>query len=148
MAKPNYHRSFDDIERSDLVPGVTARPMWGEKIMMSIIEISPNAIVPEHAHPHEQAGMVIYGEFEFTIGGVAKTIKQGDAYIIPGNVPHALVNGPGLSVALDLFSPPREGYQKAEAKLEDKFIVKKGAKKPAVKKPAAGKKTTTRRAKN
>jgi len=144
MPKPTYHRSFDDIKRSDLVPGVTARPMWGERIMMSVIEIGPNAVVPEHAHPHEQAGTVLYGEFEFTIGGVAKKIKTGDAYIIPGNVPHSLVNGPGLSVALDIFSPPREGYQKAEAKLEDKYIIEKGAKKPAAKK-ATAKKAATRR---
>ena len=124
-----YHRSFDDIKRSSLVPGVTARPMWGEKIMMSMIEIAPKAVVPEHAHPHEQAGVVLYGEFDFTIGGVKKRLKQGDAYIIPGNTPHSLVCGEGMAVALDIFSPPREGYQKAEAKLEKKFIVEKKGKK-------------------
>ena len=125
----DYHHSFDNIQRSDLVPGVKARVMWGEKIMMSVIEIGPNSVVPEHAHPHEQAGIVLYGEFDFTIGGVTKRLKTGDAYIIPGNVPHSVQGTDGPSAALDIFSPPREGYQKGEAKLERKYMIGKDSEK-------------------
>jgi quercetin dioxygenase-like cupin family protein len=84
--------------------------MWGEKIMMSVVEIAANAVLPPHRHPHEQAGMVLEGEFDFTIGGETTTVKQGDFYIIPGDVEHSLVANDKPSLALDIFSPPREDY--------------------------------------
>jgi len=106
-----YFYDPSEVKRRELAPGVTLRTMWGDKIMMSIVEIAPNAVVPNHTHPHEQAGTVIQGEFEFTIGGETKRLRQGDAYIIPGGVEHSLVGSDGWSMALDIFSPPREDYK-------------------------------------
>ena len=83
-----YTYNPDDINRRELAPGVFLRTMWGEKIMMSLVEISPNSEVPMHEHPHEQAGMVLEGEFDFTIGGVTTRVKKGDTYVIPGGVEH------------------------------------------------------------
>ena len=42
------------IKRIELVDGITLRPMWGDKVMMSVVEISPNAVLPKHVHPQEQ----------------------------------------------------------------------------------------------
>lgn len=105
-----YTRDPNEVERRELAPGVTLRTMWGDKIMMSMVEIAPNAEVPMHSHPHEQAGMVLQGEFDFTIGGETTRMRQGDVYIIPGGVEHGLVANDGWSMALDIFSPPREDY--------------------------------------
>ena len=99
------------MNRRELAPGVNLRTMWGEKIMMSLVEIAPNSQVPMHAHPHEQAGMVLEEEFDFTIGGETTRMKQGDFYIIPGGVEHGLVSLDGWSSALDIFSPPPEEYK-------------------------------------
>jgi quercetin dioxygenase-like cupin family protein len=106
-----YFYDPSEQQRREMAPGVSLRTMWGEKIMMSLVEIAPNAVVPTHSHPHEQAGMVIQGEFEFTIGGETKLLKQGDAYVIPGGVEHGVVGSQGWSLALDIFSPPREDYK-------------------------------------
>ena len=106
-----YYFDPSEVKRRELVPGVTLRPMWGEKVMMSLVEISPASEVPNHTHPHEQAGIVLQGEFEFTIGGETKRMKQGDAYVIPGGVEHGLVGSDGWALALDIFSPPREEYK-------------------------------------
>jgi quercetin dioxygenase-like cupin family protein len=107
----SYFFDPSEVNRRELAPGVTLRTMWGEKIMMSLIEIGPAAIVPNHTHPHEQAGMALQGEFELTIGGETRRLKQGDAYVIPGGVEHSLVGSDGWSLALDIFSPPREEYK-------------------------------------
>ena len=64
-----YFINPSEVERRELAPGITLRIMWGENIMMSMVEIAPNSEVPMHSHPHEQAGMVLQGEFDFTIGG-------------------------------------------------------------------------------
>ena len=105
-----YTYDPNEVTRRELAPGVTLRTMWGEKIMMSMVEIAPNSEVPMHSHPHEQAGMVLQGEFDFTIGGETTRMRQGDMYIIPGGVEHGLVGNDGWSMALDIFSPPREDY--------------------------------------
>ena len=105
-----YFYDPNDVKRRELAPGVNLRTMWGEKIMISVVEIAPNSDVPMHSHPHEQAGMVLQGEFDFTIGGETRRVKQGDVYIIPGGVEHGLTASEGWSLALDLFSPPREDY--------------------------------------
>jgi quercetin dioxygenase-like cupin family protein len=99
------------IERRELAPGLSLLTMWGDKIMMSLVEIGPRAVLPEHSHPHEQAGLVLQGEFDFTIGGETKRVKQGEAYVIPGDIPHSLVESDGWSLVLDIFSPPREVYK-------------------------------------
>lgn len=102
--------SFESAKRRELAPGVFLRTLWGEKIMMSLVEIDANAAVPMHEHPHEQAGMVLEGEFDFTIGGATTRLKKGDTYIIPGGVPHSVQANGAPSAALDIFSPPREDY--------------------------------------
>jgi quercetin dioxygenase-like cupin family protein len=94
-----------------LFPGVTITPIWGDEIMMSFVQFEwAGATVPEHSHPHEQAGMGLEGEFELVIDGEARIIRQGDCYVIPGHVPHSArsVNGPAR--ALDIFHPVREEY--------------------------------------
>lgn len=100
-----------EIQRRELAPGVMLRTLWGDKIMMSLVEIEPGGVVPNHSHPHEQAGLVLQGEFDFTIGGETKRLRQGDAYVIPGGVEHSLVGSDGWSLALDIFNPPREEYK-------------------------------------
>ena len=95
-----------------LVPGTTAGLAWGEKIMLSLVEIGPGSVVPMHTHPHEQAGIVVEGEFDFIIGGEKRRVKPGDMYIIPGGVQHSAIGLERKAVVLDVFSPPREDYQK------------------------------------
>ena len=48
---------FYDLERigsKELVPGVMLQAIWGEKVMLSRVDIAPGAEVPLHDHPHEQ----------------------------------------------------------------------------------------------
>ena len=106
-----YFYDPSEIERREMAPGVGLRTMWGEKIMMSLVEIAPSSVVPAHSHPHEQAGLVLQGEFDFTIGGETRRVKQGDAYVIPGGVEHGLTASDEWALALDIFSPPREDYK-------------------------------------
>ena len=99
-----YYPDPSAVRRKAVFPGVTLRPIWGEKIMMSLVEIGPNREVPNHAHPHEQAGMVLQGSLRFTIGGETRLLRQGDVYIIPGGVEHSVIAVEGWGLALDVFS--------------------------------------------
>jgi quercetin dioxygenase-like cupin family protein len=103
--------SQNELKKRELVPGVFIRTMWGEKIMMALIDIGPNAEVPLHTHPHEQCGRVLSGSFHLTIGGEMRLLREGDHYVIPGGVPHAARGTDHPSLALDIFAPPREEYK-------------------------------------
>ena len=100
------------INGKELFPGIIVRPVWGEKIMMMLVDIAPNAEVPLHSHPHEQAGRVLSGSFKLIIDGEERLLTEGDHYLIPSNVPHSAHGTETSSLALDLFSPPREDYKK------------------------------------
>ena len=106
-----YFFKENEATLRDLRPGVTLKTMWGEKIMMSLVELEPNSAVPTHSHPNEQAGMVLEGEFLFKIGNESKIVKAGEYYIIPGGLDHSVQAGSEPSKALDIFSPPREDYK-------------------------------------
>ena len=107
----SYFFDSSETKRRELAPGVTLRTMWGEKVMLSLVECAPHSVVPNHSHPHEQAGIVMQGDFDMTIGGETKRLKPGDAYVIPGGVEHSVQAGDGWALALDVFSPPREEYK-------------------------------------
>ncbi|MBW6504817.1 cupin domain-containing protein [bacterium] len=101
----------ENIAPKVLAPGVTARIAPGEKMMLSLVTLAPNAVVPTHSHPHEQMGLMVSGTMEFTIAGETRVLSGNEMYFVPGGVPHAAKGGPGGAVALDAFSPPREEYR-------------------------------------
>lgn len=63
-------------------------------------------ISPVHDHVEEQFGYLLKGAIEVTIGAEKAILKAGDAYFIPGGVPHQfrLIED---SIAIDVFSPQR-----------------------------------------
>lgn len=102
--------SVDALPKIQPAPGVEMSMMVGGAMMANWVRIEPNAGIPMHAHPHEQIGLVLEGEIEMTISGDTCTCRPGDAYTIPGDVPHQGMAGPEGCLVLDMFSPPREDY--------------------------------------
>ncbi|MFQ5839770.1 MAG: cupin domain-containing protein [Candidatus Methylomirabilales bacterium] len=106
---------FADLEASperEIAPGVKIRVAWGKHLMLSRVVMEPGAVVPMHSHPNEQAGIVLAGEFDFTIGTETRRVRTGDTYFIPGGVTHGCTASAGQAIALDIFTPPREDYKK------------------------------------
>ena len=100
-----------EFSRHRIFPGVTVRTCAAERMMMSLAEFEPNAVVEEHSHPHEQVGMVLKGRAVFFIGGEQRTLGPGDIFRIPGGVPHRVVALDEPVQALDIFYPIREDYR-------------------------------------
>jgi len=95
-------------ETKELAPGIVTRTFWGENLLVSMVELEADRPLPEHHHPHEQAGIVVEGSLTMTIGGETKTLNAGDVFVAPGNVPHSAVTGPDGARVIDVFSPVRE----------------------------------------
>src|SRR3954454_24193418 len=93
-----------------LFPGVSIFPTAGNAMMLSMVTFEPGSVVPDHAHPHEQMGVMISGRLEFTVGGVTRVLGPGNSWRIPGGVVHRVRALEGPAVALDVFHPIREDY--------------------------------------
>ena len=106
-----YFVPLESCPPKTLFPGVVTRTLWLEKLMLSMVDLEPHAVVPMHQHPHEQMGMVVSGRLKFTIGGEERVVNAGEWYSIPGNVPHQAVALDEPARALDVFSPVREEYK-------------------------------------
>ena len=95
-----------------ILPGIRIKTLLvGEKTLMTKILLSKDALLPDHSHPSEQTGYLISGSMTLYIAGEKHVVTSGDSWMIPAHVPHRaeiLEN----SVALEIFSPPRDDYRK------------------------------------
>jgi quercetin dioxygenase-like cupin family protein len=103
--------SVDGIAPLALMDGIRARAVHGDRITFAVIELSPGQSMPEHQHPSEQVGMILRGEYTFTVGGETRVRRPGDLWVIPAGVPHAVeVTGDEGCTVVETFSPPRADW--------------------------------------
>lgn len=101
----------DERQAKELFPGIFTRTFWGDKILVSLLDMEPHGNVPFHSHPHEQVGMVLEGELELTIDGETRLLTPGQVFVIPGGVEHRARTHDKPAKAIDIFSPVREEYK-------------------------------------
>jgi len=106
-----FFPTSDELSRHTIFPGVQIQTCAVDKMMLSVVDLDPHSVVEEHAHPHEQVGMVLQGRAVFFIGGEQKTLQAGDLYRIPGHVRHKVIALEEPVRALDIFHPIREDYR-------------------------------------
>jgi quercetin dioxygenase-like cupin family protein len=106
-----FFPTAEEMSRHTIFPGVRIQTCAAERMMLSVADLEPHAVVEEHSHPHEQVGLLVHGRAVFTIGGEQKTLGPGDLYRIPGNTPHRVVALDEPVRALDIFHPVREDYR-------------------------------------
>lgn len=93
-------------------PGVRVHVLGGEKMTLAFFFMNKGALIPEHAHPHEQMGTVLKGSLRLVVSGEERIFGQGDAYHVPSGVTHrGEVLADGTEV-LEAFSPAREDFAK------------------------------------
>lgn len=96
----------------EMVPGVRRRIREdGEHLMLVEVHLDNGAVVPEHAHVHEQITFVISGHLAFKLDGKDVDLPAGGTLRMPSNVRHG-VTALENTVVLDVFSPPREDFRK------------------------------------
>jgi quercetin dioxygenase-like cupin family protein len=95
----------------EMLPGVVRRTLTeGERMMLVEVTLAQGAVVPPHTHPHEQIGYLASGRLLFEVGDERRELAAGDSWLVPSNVSHQ-VTALEPSVAIDVFSPPREEYR-------------------------------------
>jgi quercetin dioxygenase-like cupin family protein len=101
-----------DIPVDTMLPGVSRRIMAHEsKLMMVEVYFDAGAVVPAHAHPHEQASYVVSGKVRVNVGGKEAVCEAGDSFFSKSGVEHS-VAAFERSVVVDVFTPQREDFLK------------------------------------
>jgi quercetin dioxygenase-like cupin family protein len=77
---------------------------------MAVVDLAPDAVLPEHHHENEQLGFVIAGALTMRIGTEKRELQPGDTYAIPSHVPHDAVAGPDGATVADVFAPVRADW--------------------------------------
>ena len=94
--------------------GVLGRTIHGDLVTLSLIELDPNAVVPEHAHENEQLGILLQGGLRFEIGDEARELGPGGTWRILAHVPHSVEVGPDGAVLVEVFAPARDDWRSIE----------------------------------
>jgi quercetin dioxygenase-like cupin family protein len=81
---------------------MSAHIVPSEHVLTMFYEVDDDVEVPEHAHG-AQWGVVLDGELELTIDGVAHTYRRGDSYYVPDGAPHS-ARIKGGSAGIDVFA--------------------------------------------
>jgi quercetin dioxygenase-like cupin family protein len=93
---------------------VRARRVQGDQVTFAVVELAPDAVVPEHRHPQEQIGMVITGTVRFRIDDEIREMGPGGTWRILSNHAHEVTAGPDGAVVIDTFSPIRADWDQFE----------------------------------
>src|SRR6202171_4371166 len=102
--------SLRNIRPTVVREGITARAVEGERITMAVVDLEPNAMLPEHHHENEQLGFVISGFITMRIGGEKRELHAGDTYAIPSHGPPDAGGGPEGCTVTDVFAPVRADW--------------------------------------
>ena len=94
--------------------GILGRVVEGERVTFVVVELEPDALVPEHAHDNEQLGVLAAGSMRFRIGDETRELGPGGTWRIPPNAPHEVTAGPDGAVAIEVFAPSRDDWNALE----------------------------------
>ena len=101
--------NWNQIPAEQMTDVVTRQAVHTDTMTIARLRLKKGAVVPRHSHPNEQVSNVEEGTLRFIFDDREQIVKTGESMQIPGGVPHA-VEALEDSVALDLFSPPREDW--------------------------------------
>jgi quercetin dioxygenase-like cupin family protein len=101
--------SWNLMEEEALNPLLGRKAIHGRHVTVARIRLRKGAVVPMHSHANEQVSMLESGALRFVLSGEERVLHAGDALVIPPDAPH-MVEALEDSLAVDLFSPPREDW--------------------------------------
>ena len=102
-----------DVPKEQLNALVVRQMIHGATMTVARIALGKGAMVPEHSHANEQISTIESGRARSVLDGVEHILHPGETLHIPAHVKHR-VEALEDSVAVDLFSPPREDWIRGE----------------------------------
>lgn len=109
MADKLYFQA-QDVPSFEIFPNISGKFVHGTAITTAHWALKKGAVVPEHAHAHEQFIICQSGEFRMTVGDETHTLRAGDVLVVPSGASHY---GTAVSEVkcIDVFTPVREDFK-------------------------------------
>jgi quercetin dioxygenase-like cupin family protein len=86
-ANPKNLAGLADYQEGAVVSREIIRQKMGT---VSVFAFDKGQGLSEHTAPFDALVLILDGESEIIIGGAPHTVRQGEAVVMPANVPHAL----------------------------------------------------------
>jgi quercetin dioxygenase-like cupin family protein len=101
----------DDSLDWEIVNELVSRKImaYDKSLMLVKVSFQKGGVGAIHHHYHSQITHIESGVFSVTIGDETQTLKAGDSYYIPPNVPHG-ATALEAGILIDVFSPMREDF--------------------------------------
>lgn len=98
------------LDEKEVIKGYKGRAIHTGTMTFMYWRAEEGAIMPEHAHRHEQVAHVLKGKFELTVDGQTEMLEPGRVAVIPPHIKHG---GRAVTTCelLDVFNPEREDYK-------------------------------------
>lgn len=103
------HTALSALVPEALSPSITRRMLWGERLMVGLIELKVGTVVPTHQHDNEQLSYCLSGSMRLTFPDREIVLRAGELLLIPSGVPHGAEMLEDVAT-LDFFSPPRQDW--------------------------------------
>ena len=100
---------WNTVPEEQLNPRLTRRAIHTGGMTVARLRLQREAAVPTHSHANEQVSMIESGALKFVLDGVEVVVRAGQVLHIPPHVPHS-AEALEDTVAVDLFTPPREDW--------------------------------------
>ena len=118
MTPPNalavfQHLDWSSIPVEQIAEGITRQLISGDRLMVCRLTLAARTVTAVHSHVHEQITLVERGQADFFVEGQRRTAKAGDVLLFPSGIQHGATMLEDEVVLIDIFSPPREEFLKA-----------------------------------
>lgn len=104
---------WEDEPIEELTPLIGRQVVHTENLTIARIHLRAGAVVPSHAHTHEQVATVIEGRLRFVVGSEETEVAAGESMFVPSGEPHE-VEALDDSLVLDVFSPARDDWMRGD----------------------------------
>jgi quercetin dioxygenase-like cupin family protein len=107
-AQPSLY-ALDTIEKEKLSDKITRQYILGSQSTFVKWTLKKGALIPLHFHPNEQITWITQGSVKVTSQGKDYTVKAGEVFVIPANVPHEFLALED-TIDIDFFTPVRQDW--------------------------------------
>ncbi len=111
--KESLNRKFiksDEAAWEDMADGVKRQILgYDKRIMLVRVDFRENSTGVTHKHVHSQSSYVLNGEFDVSIDGITRTLKEGDSFFVPSGQTHGVLCTKAGSL-IEAFSPARKDF--------------------------------------
>lgn len=99
--------AWPEVAEAPVTSSIAARTLLGQQMSATTFELAPGAVIPRHAHPNEELGIVLRGQLRMRCDDAEFTVGPGQTFFVAAETPHDGVALDEGCTLLECYAPPR-----------------------------------------